>query len=61
MDEDTVSSTWVDTIETNLLLRKPDLMGNSKWGFYFNKNIDATITDQEWLDKVHSGKERTFY
>ncbi len=49
------------TIETPLLLKKPDLLGRSKWGFIFDKNIEAEIKDEEWLRKVHSGDIKQLY
>lgn len=44
----------VNTIQANLIIRKPDLIGKSKWGFIFDGNIDANIEDEEWLEKVRS-------
>lgn len=35
-----------------LQVKQPDLYGNSKWAFYFNKVIRATMEDKEFLDKV---------
>ena len=49
------------TIETPLLLKKPDLLGNSKWGFVFDKNIEAEIKDELWINKVHKGKIKQLY
>lgn len=51
---------FTQVIETPLLLKKPDLLGNSKWGFVFTKNIEAEIKDIEWLKKVHSGEIKLF-
>lgn len=61
--DDDVQQTEIMTniIEVNLLLKKPDLLGNSQWGFVLDKNIDAKIEDEEWLDKVHSGKVKNLY
>ena len=51
-----------DTIENiELPLKKPDLLGDSKWSFIFNKVIEAEMEDKEFLDKVHSGKIRSLY
>jgi hypothetical protein len=36
-----------------LIIRKPDLMGDSKWGFVFDKHIEAAIEDKEWIERVH--------
>ncbi|HCU07640.1 MAG TPA: hypothetical protein DF480_01485 [Clostridiales bacterium] len=47
-----------NTIQTFLIIRKPDLYGDSKWGFIFDKNIDATIEDKAWLERIHAEKVR---
>jgi hypothetical protein len=49
------------TIETPLLLKKPDLLGNSKWGFVFDKNIEAEIQDETWIRRVHKGEIKQLY
>ena len=49
------------TIETPLLLKKPDLLGNSKWGFVFDKNIEAEIKDETWIRRVHRGEIKQLY
>jgi hypothetical protein len=54
-------STPFYTIETPLLLKKPDLLGNSKWGFVFDKNIDVEIKDKAWIEKVHRGEVKQLY
>lgn len=43
-------------IEVELLLKKPDLLGDSKWQFVYNKTIEARIEDEEFLEKVRKGK-----
>lgn len=43
-------------IEVELLLKKPDLLGDSKWQFVYNKTIDAKIEDEDFLEKVRRGK-----
>ncbi len=43
-------------IEVELLLKKPDLLGDSKWQFVYNKTIEAKIEDEDFLDKVRRGK-----
>lgn len=48
-------------IEVNLLLKKPDLLGDSAWQFVYNKNISAKIEDSAFLDKVHKGEIKTLY
>lgn len=49
----------IDNVE--LKLKKPDLLGDSKWSFIFTKIIEADIEDKEFLNKVHSGKIRKLY
>ena len=36
----------------DLLVKKPDLLGDSKWQFIYNKNIEAKIEDELFLEKV---------
>ncbi len=48
----------VNKLEATLIIRKPDLVGKSKWGFIFDKNIEASIEDEEWLDKIHEEKSK---
>ncbi|NBX53094.1 MAG: hypothetical protein EBT63_05545 [Proteobacteria bacterium] len=43
-------------IEVELLLKKPDLLGDSKWQFVYNKTIEAKIEDEDFLEKVRRGK-----
>ena len=50
-----VAEVLKNEINVNLLLKKPDLLGNSKWGFVLDKYIEATIEDEDWLKKVHTG------
>ena len=49
----------IENIE--LALKKPDLLGDSKWSFILDKIIEAEIEDKEFLDKVHSGIIRNLY
>lgn len=47
----------VKVIQTELLVKKADLIGNSKWDFINgNKKIAATIEDEAFLERVHSGQ-----
>lgn len=42
---------------TYLKVRKPDLIGDSKWKMVLNgKNIDVEILDKDFLDGVHNGE-----
>lgn len=50
-----------NTVEVELLLRSPDLIGHSKWGFYFTKNICATIEDEEFIKNVLNRKITALY
>jgi hypothetical protein len=61
--QDSIPTNRIDStiVITDLLLRKPDLMGQSKWGFHLNKHIEATIADVGWLQQVHAGKIRNLY
>jgi len=42
-------------------LKKPDLLGDSRWEFIFNKAIYAKIEDQDFLNKVHNGTIKNLY
>lgn len=47
----------VNTIQAELLIKKADLIGNSKWDFISGKKtITATIEDSVFLERVHSGR-----
>lgn len=59
IDEDKDLHTY--EIEIPLLLKKPDLLGKSKWGFVFDKNIEAEIKDEEWISRVHKGEIKQLY
>ncbi|MBB1533090.1 MAG: hypothetical protein HG465_003045 [Mogibacterium sp.] len=52
------NSIFTQKVDAILEIRKPDLVGNSKWGFIFTKNIEATIEDKEWLEKIHEEKTK---
>jgi hypothetical protein len=41
-------------ILVDLLVKKPDLLGDSKWQFIFNKNIETKIEDELFLEKVRN-------
>ena len=43
-------------VEVELLLKRPDLLGDSKWQFVYNKTIEAKIEDEEFLEKVRRGR-----
>jgi len=48
-------------IEVDLHLKKPDLLGNSKWEFQYNKKIEAKIMDEKFLKNVRNGHIKTLY
>lgn len=52
MKEDAQCHTFVNTVDAVLIIRKPDLTGDSKWGFVWDKNIEATIADKDWLQDI---------
>jgi len=42
------------TIRDKFIIKKPDLIGNSKWTIIFDKNIDVKIRDEEFLKRIHN-------
>ncbi len=45
------------TLRADLPIKKADLLGNSVWNFiYRNRVINATIEDEDFMEKVHFGK-----
>lgn len=48
-------------VPVDLLLKKPDLLGDSAWQFVYNKNISAKIEDKDFLEKVHTRQIKTLY
>lgn len=57
-DKTAASNKTSETIkQCSLTLRKPDLIGRSKWGVIFAGHpIDIKITDEEFLTKFREGK-----
>lgn len=43
-----------------LFVRKPDLMGDSQWGFRTDRNIMADMADKDFLEKVFSREISVF-
>lgn len=39
-----------------LTIKKPDLIGNSKWSVILDKQIDVRIEDEEFLSKIRGGE-----
>lgn len=47
-----------DVIIAELQIKRPDLMGSSKWDFMFiGRVISAKIEDEQWLKEVRQGME----
>ena len=47
----------VSRMNALLAIKKPDILGYSKWTFRLDgKDVDVSIRDLDWLDKVHEGK-----
>ena len=42
------------TIKKTLIIKKPDMVGKSKWTFVDNKIIEAEITDIEWMTRLRN-------
>jgi len=61
IDTEIINETMKQEIDVNLLVRKPDYVGFSKWGFIFDKNIEVEIKDEEFRAKVHSGEIKNLY
>lgn len=57
-NKDTV---YVSHTIAELLLVTAVCNGNSKWGFYFNKKIKATIEDEAWLYSFQESKVNLTY
>lgn len=50
---ETVSTSMINKVK--VIVRKPDLAGNSQWGLYFNKQINANMEDESFIERVHNG------
>ena len=48
-------------IDVDLPLKKPDLLGKSKWEFIYNKKIEAKIDDEDFLARVRKGEIKNLY
>ncbi|MGN0595764.1 MAG: hypothetical protein ACI4J1_00340 [Ruminiclostridium sp.] len=46
--------------KTTVQVVKPVLKGKSKWDFYTNKTISASIEDEEWLERFQNGEITLF-
>lgn len=47
-------TTRENRFRANLKIKKPVLIGNSKWEFVYGKSIDAEILDIHWLEKLRN-------
>lgn len=55
-EEPVVETVTNEPIDVKLLLKKPDLLGDSKWEFMYIKKIAVKICDENFLEKLRSGK-----
>lgn len=55
LDQLNSEQVMINKMQVFLDIKKPDLGGKSQWQFYFNKVINATIEDEEFLKKVVKG------
>ncbi|MEQ8735026.1 MAG: hypothetical protein RIC29_08885 [Rhodospirillaceae bacterium] len=44
------------TFPAKVKVKKPDLIGDSKWSVIFDKTIDVKVEDAEWLDRFHANE-----
>lgn len=49
---------FISRIDTLLEIKKVDLSGKSKWDFYYNKVISASIEDEDFILKVENSEYR---
>lgn len=52
-----LKNTFKETTETNtftamLIIKKPDIVGSSKWEMVYNKSIDVEIKDRKFIEKI---------
>lgn len=46
----------ISVIRTDLLIKKPDILGHSAWAFRYNgKNIEARINDDDFYEYIQEG------
>lgn len=58
--DESMEKTYENEFDADFVVRKPDLQGQSKWGIILNgKQINATIEDDIWLQKVKIGEVST--
>ena len=49
-------------VQEQLLLKSPDLLGDSRWDFYYRgKTIHVSIEDKKFIDDVKSGRIKQLY
>ena len=44
----------VHTIRDKFIIKKPDLVGYSKWTIIFDKNLDVKIADEEFIKQIRN-------
>ncbi len=47
-------------VETDLIIKKPDLLGNSKWEVIFDRARDVKISDEQFLARIKTGKIKLY-
>lgn len=51
----------IGPFDVDLVLKKPDLLGKSKWEFTYTKKIEVKIDDEGFLAKVRKGEIKNLY
>lgn len=51
----------ISVFDVALQLKKPDLLGDSKWQFLFNKVIEVDILDEDFKNLIHKRKIKNLY
>lgn len=55
-DEDDPISERIQTIECELIIKKPDLLGESKWDMILDEVIPVKLEDKQFLSKIKEGE-----
>lgn len=51
-----------NTVQEQLLLKSPDLLGDSRWDFYYcGRTIHASIEDKKFIEDVKNGRIKQLY
>ncbi|WP_440682332.1 hypothetical protein [Cysteiniphilum halobium] len=60
--ENVYNTVKMEPLEVELALKKPDLLGSSKWEFVYNdKKIEASVLDKKFIGEVQEGEIRCLY